>query len=337
MSRFENGYFKIWRKLLDSDIGRDPVVLSIFLHLMSMANRFSSWVRYRGVPTQCPPGGMVTSITELIDRTGASRTQVRRALKYLEVRETILVKTDRRGKLITIPKYWEYQNTIDETSHPPAIRQPPNGEENTSTCFPAPYSSVPFKNPAVAAPPSPIPGARETMPNGGEATTTGGVSPLGGNGQPGELAKEKDAARNHLSLTFPPLEPELRGNANFEYALGWVSPAVRRTWLERHDLSDLRVSLINGVNKYLGEVNANDASQVSNWGGKLINWVKIERHLRPKARLLLAAGIKTAEEPPPPPATADELARAEMSAGQKFGGIGKSVLKRLTEKREAIQ
>jgi hypothetical protein len=112
VARFNNGWIKVYRKLLDSDIAVNPIRFSLFVRLMGMANLEGTWVQWGAQPRLCPRGSLVTSIRELADKIGADKGSVERQIKYLALRDTIVVETETRGTFITIKNFELYQDNI---------------------------------------------------------------------------------------------------------------------------------------------------------------------------------------------------------------------------------
>lgn len=114
MARFNNGFIKIHRELLDSDIASRETRLSLFIHLIGMANVKGSTVDWNGGPRECPRGSLVTSFRELKERTGLSIMTLRRQLEYLRARGSIAFDSVKTGTFITILNYSKYQNYAPE-------------------------------------------------------------------------------------------------------------------------------------------------------------------------------------------------------------------------------
>lgn len=118
MARYNGGWIKLYRELLETDISRNPNRLSIFIHLMGMANLEDTWVEWGSKPRLCPRGSLVTSIRELSKRTGADRGSIERQLRYLALRDTIVLETETRGTFITIKNFSAYQdNKLSIVTH----------------------------------------------------------------------------------------------------------------------------------------------------------------------------------------------------------------------------
>lgn len=338
MSRFDRGYFKLWRTLLESDIAQNPVRFSVFVHLISMANIEPTSVQGpNGQPMICPRGSLVTSLRELVSRTGARRGCVERTLIYLQKRDTIRVQSGNRGTVISIVNYNEYQNVKLKTEKQTVIGQETGRKRAGNKREHIEELRIKEEKKESTRPREPL--LMPTPIDQGTAATRV-VSPQGEpERKADEVTKNLDAPPNSPSLLLlppgselKPLEPELRGNANFEYALRSVPEGARQQWLERYEISSLRLSLINGVNHYLGKTKENSAWDVPDWGMNLINWIKIERNLKLKPQAHIAQAkeaLRAFEEIEIPVLTAQDIARAEMVAGRKFGSIGKAVLAKL--------
>lgn len=110
MARFNGGWVKIYREVLNSDIGKHPTRFSLFMHLIAMANIEESWVDWKGKPRRCPRGSLVTSLRELSKVTGADTKMIERQLRYLALRDTLGLEPDTRGTFITVNNYSDYQD-----------------------------------------------------------------------------------------------------------------------------------------------------------------------------------------------------------------------------------
>ena len=115
VARYLSGWVKVYRRLIGTDISKNPVRFSLFVHLLSMANIEDSWVEWGSKPRLCPRGSLVTSLRELADFIGADKGSVERQLKYLALRDTIVVESETRGTFITIKNFSDYQDVETKT------------------------------------------------------------------------------------------------------------------------------------------------------------------------------------------------------------------------------
>jgi len=118
MARFDGGYFKLWRRILSSDIGANPDRLALTIHLFGMANLEGSWADGEGGPIKVSRGELVTSLKELSARTGLSISKIRTQIKYLVTRGTISTRHSTRGTFISVLNYGPYQDKPAYVSTP---------------------------------------------------------------------------------------------------------------------------------------------------------------------------------------------------------------------------
>lgn len=110
VARFDGGWIKVYREIIGTDISKNPTRLSLFIHLVAFANIEETWVEWNGKPRVCPRGSLVTSYRELAREIGTDKGTVERQLKYLALRDTVVVETETRGTFITVKNYSEYQD-----------------------------------------------------------------------------------------------------------------------------------------------------------------------------------------------------------------------------------
>lgn len=109
MGRFENGWFRLSRRVVFEDIGQNPQCLCLWVWLLSLATVQETKVRWKGGQRVIPPGTVVTGYRDLAQQTGLAATTIVRQLKYLESSERIRIESGTAGTLITICKWWDYQ------------------------------------------------------------------------------------------------------------------------------------------------------------------------------------------------------------------------------------
>ena len=100
------GFIVIHRQMLDWEWHKNPNTLSLFIHLLLIANyeegRFEGKVISRGQ--------LVTSLQSLSDGTGLSFQQTRTALEHLILTGEITNKSYTKYRVITITNYDKYQD-----------------------------------------------------------------------------------------------------------------------------------------------------------------------------------------------------------------------------------
>lgn len=241
MARFTKGWVKLYRELLGTDIAKHPTRLSLFIHLVAMANVEDSWVEWKGKPRLCPRGSLVTSMRELADIIGGDRKTVERQLKYLALRETVVVESDPRGSFVTIQNYSEYQDSQAD------------GVQQTSNRRP---SSTPTGGATGGAYKKEVKNQeRRSRRNGAQAAPAAAAFPFESSecGAVPELSKSKE-----------PL---------FLSALNTVTQSVQRTWIERWETDFVMATGEKCVLKSI----ANGSSPQGPWDGIITSWLFREK------------------------------------------------------------
>lgn len=107
-----NGYIKIHRRLLDWEWYADPVVRSVFLHLLLTVNfREKEW---QGKTIQ--RGQVVTSYAKLSSELGFSVQQIRTAMKKLNATGEVTSEATSRYTVVTIENWGKYQDCEEEAT-----------------------------------------------------------------------------------------------------------------------------------------------------------------------------------------------------------------------------
>lgn len=110
MARNLNGWIRIDRKLSESDIAQRSVeTFAVWVHLLLMANYSESKRYVSGSAVKLQPGQLITGVTELSQRSGATPNKVRGALEYLKITGRITDEPNQKGRVISIVKWSEYQ------------------------------------------------------------------------------------------------------------------------------------------------------------------------------------------------------------------------------------
>ncbi len=100
-----NGYIKLHRKFRDWEWYSEPVVKTVFLHLLITANWEDS--RYKG--HEIKAGQTIVTVNGLAEELGFSVKQVRRAMEKLERTGEISKKRANRFTIATIENWGFYQ------------------------------------------------------------------------------------------------------------------------------------------------------------------------------------------------------------------------------------
>lgn len=100
------------RKILDNPISTNPAWLSVWIHLLLLANHDESdSFIWNGERTFLKVGQVLTGRKKLAHITGVSETTIERVLQYLEAHEKIGQQKTTKYRVITILKWKEYQIT----------------------------------------------------------------------------------------------------------------------------------------------------------------------------------------------------------------------------------
>ena len=121
------GFIKLYRKMLEWGWYDDGPTKDVFIHLLLIASYEDKF--YRGITLE--RGQVVATASEISKQTGLSRQQIRTAISKLI--STSEVTTSRKGNftVFTINNYADYQATNQvsnqpSTNHQPTINQPSN-------------------------------------------------------------------------------------------------------------------------------------------------------------------------------------------------------------------
>ena len=124
-----NGFVYIHRKLLDWEWYGDPVVRSVFIHLVLLANFTDK--KWRG--TIIKRGQVITGRKKLAQTLGFSEMQIRTVLNKLKSTNEITIKTTNKNSVITVNNYDEYQNNNQQPNQQITNKQPTNNQQITTT------------------------------------------------------------------------------------------------------------------------------------------------------------------------------------------------------------
>lgn len=119
MARFEGGWVKVHRRVVEEDIGqRGNFTLGLFVRLLRMANWREGNSLLGRQRVQLKPGQIATSLRELSPDMDEDPhlNRVRNALAYLEKRGTIAQEPNNQGRIITILNWDTYQFSETDTT-----------------------------------------------------------------------------------------------------------------------------------------------------------------------------------------------------------------------------
>ena len=125
MANPNNTFIKIYRSLLDWGWHKYPNTLSLFVHLIILANikdkPFGKITVKRGQ--------YVTSIADLSKITGLSVKQVRTSLNRLKETNEVAIQTNSKGSIITINNYDKFQTRANKTANKGQAEGKPRANE----------------------------------------------------------------------------------------------------------------------------------------------------------------------------------------------------------------
>ena len=104
-----SGWLKLHRALSDHPIASDPQSLSVWLHLLMMANHVESKRLINGRVTIIAAGQLITSRKSLSEKTGVQESKVERILKMLKSEQQIEQHGSSKFRVISIVNWHEYQ------------------------------------------------------------------------------------------------------------------------------------------------------------------------------------------------------------------------------------
>ena len=103
------GWVSIYRKLLDNPVSSKPNYLSVWVHLLLMANHSETSFIWNGKKQVIKEGQVLTGLKKLSEKTGVTQATIYRILKYLEDEKQIKQQKTTKYTLITILNWDRYQ------------------------------------------------------------------------------------------------------------------------------------------------------------------------------------------------------------------------------------
>ena len=122
----KNGWIKIHRKLQDSPIMSKPEYLTVWIHLLLLANHEKTEFIFNNQKMVLESGQLITSRQKLAAVCGIQESKIDRILKYLKSEQQIEQQTNNKFRLITIKNWNLYQQSEQQNE------QPVNNQRTTS-------------------------------------------------------------------------------------------------------------------------------------------------------------------------------------------------------------
>jgi DNA-binding transcriptional regulator YhcF (GntR family) len=115
MARFNSGWVKLHRELLEKDISQNVILFAIWHFLLLAAVYKETQLLWNGKQKKLQPGQAVIGIRELAQRWDISSRTVHKWLDYLEKTGRIVKESCTRGTIVTICNWDVYQISEDES------------------------------------------------------------------------------------------------------------------------------------------------------------------------------------------------------------------------------
>ena len=115
----DSSYIGLFRKIVDSWIFRDPVILQVFIYFLCEAATECKKVEANSQTVGLIPGQLVTGRKHLMERLGLTEREARKALRELANNKVIDVKVSSTINVVTVVKYNEYQSIVKKRVQQP--------------------------------------------------------------------------------------------------------------------------------------------------------------------------------------------------------------------------
>ena len=105
-----SGWVKVHRALSDHLIASDPATLSVWIHILLLANHKETKRMINGRVIVLQPGQLITSRKSLAAKTGVNESKVERVLTTLKNEQQIEQHGTSKFRVISVVKWSEYQS-----------------------------------------------------------------------------------------------------------------------------------------------------------------------------------------------------------------------------------
>lgn len=119
----ENGWVKLHRKIVENPISKRPQYLSLWIHLLVMANHKKAKMMWNGEILSINEGQFVTGRKELSEKTGIPETTIEDILKFLERQQQIRQQKTTKFRLITVINWEKYQFSDTKSDNKPTTER----------------------------------------------------------------------------------------------------------------------------------------------------------------------------------------------------------------------
>lgn len=110
MSRFTNGWVKVYRSAGEGDLIGNPMLFALWFRLLIMATWKPTKILSGGKQVELPPGSVVFGLGEFAKSWKCSKGVIHKWLRYLHDTGRIVHTASTRGTIITICKWETYQS-----------------------------------------------------------------------------------------------------------------------------------------------------------------------------------------------------------------------------------
>lgn len=117
------GWVKLYRKILDNPISSKPQYLSLWIHILVMANHKGKDMMWNGEILSIHEGQFVTGRKELSQKTGIPETTIEDILKFLERQQQIRQQKTTKFRLITVINWEKYQISDTKSDNKPTTKR----------------------------------------------------------------------------------------------------------------------------------------------------------------------------------------------------------------------
>ena len=110
----QQGWVKIHRQLLNNPVSDKPDYLSLWVHLLLMANHEPTTFIWNNKKQTLETGQLLTGLNKLSKKTGIKQGTVYRILKYLENEKQIEQQKTTKYTIISIVNWHKYQTSENQ-------------------------------------------------------------------------------------------------------------------------------------------------------------------------------------------------------------------------------
>ena len=126
-----DGYIKLYRKMMKWGWYTDTNTKCVFLHLLFMA----CYEPYYVGGTRLEPGQVITTVKEISEGTGISVRSVRTSLDRLKSTNELTIKTSNKNSLITVNNYSDYQGVDKDSDKQVTNKRQTNDKQTTNATY----------------------------------------------------------------------------------------------------------------------------------------------------------------------------------------------------------